>query len=47
MYELEETCVENFGVETEGKIPLGRPRNRWWENSEIYLREIGWRRLWD
>jgi hypothetical protein len=26
----------------EGRRPLGRPRRRWMENIEIYLREIGW-----
>jgi hypothetical protein len=25
-----------------GKRPLGRPRRRWVDNIEIYLREIGW-----
>jgi hypothetical protein len=26
----------------EGKRPLIRPRHRWVDNIEIYLREIGW-----
>jgi hypothetical protein len=26
----------------EGKRPLGRPRHRWVDNINIYLREIGW-----
>jgi hypothetical protein len=26
----------------EGKRPLGRPRRRWVDNIEIYLRKIGW-----
>jgi hypothetical protein len=26
----------------EGKRPLGRPRHRWLENINMYLREIGW-----
>jgi hypothetical protein len=26
----------------EGKIPLGKPRRRWVDNIEIYLRAIGW-----
>jgi hypothetical protein len=25
----------------EGKIPLGKPRRRWVDNIEIYLRAIG------
>jgi hypothetical protein len=28
--------------EPEGKRPLGKPRRRWVDNIEIYLREIGW-----
>jgi hypothetical protein len=45
------TCSRNGGkrngyrilVEnTEGKIPLGRPRRRWVENIKIDLREKGW-----
>jgi hypothetical protein len=28
--------------EPEGKRPLGRPRRRWVNNINIYLREIGW-----
>ena len=24
-----------------GKRPLGRPRNRWEDNSKMYLREVG------
>jgi hypothetical protein len=27
----------------EGKRPLGRPRRRWVDNIEKYLREIEWR----
>jgi hypothetical protein len=26
----------------EGRRPVGRPRRRWENNIEIYLREIGW-----
>jgi hypothetical protein len=26
----------------EGQRPLGRPRRRWVDNIEMYLREIGW-----
>jgi hypothetical protein len=26
----------------EGKRPLGRPRRRWMDNINIYLRELGW-----
>jgi hypothetical protein len=27
---------------TEGKRPLGTPRNRWVDNNKMDLREIGW-----
>jgi hypothetical protein len=27
---------------SEGKTPLGKPRHRWVDNIETYLREIGW-----
>jgi hypothetical protein len=27
---------------SEGKIPLGRPRRRWVSNIKMDLREIGW-----
>jgi hypothetical protein len=26
----------------EGKRPLERPRRRWLDNIQMYLREIGW-----
>jgi hypothetical protein len=26
----------------EGKRPLGKPRRRWVDNIEMYLRETGW-----
>jgi hypothetical protein len=26
----------------EGKIPLGRPRCKWFDNIKMDLREIGW-----
>jgi hypothetical protein len=26
----------------EGRMQLGRPRRRWVDNIEMYLREIGW-----
>jgi hypothetical protein len=26
----------------EGKRPIGRPRRRWVDNTELDLREIGW-----
>ena len=28
-------------VKTEGKRPLGRPRRRWEDNINMYLREVG------
>jgi hypothetical protein len=27
---------------SEGKIPLGRPRHRWWDNIKMDLREMVW-----
>jgi hypothetical protein len=27
---------------SEGKIPLGRPRRRWQDNTKIDFREVGW-----
>jgi len=27
--------------ETEGKIPLGRPRHRWEDNTKMDLQEVG------
>jgi len=38
----EETCIEGFGGEPEGKIPLGRPRSRWEDNIKMDLREVRW-----
>jgi hypothetical protein len=31
--------------EPEGRRPLGRPRRRWVDNIEMYLRDIGWHGL--
>jgi hypothetical protein len=28
--------------EPEGKRPLGRPRRKWEDNTEMDLRELGW-----
>jgi hypothetical protein len=28
---------------SEGKSPLGRPRNRWEDNIKVDLQEVGWR----
>jgi hypothetical protein len=29
-------------INSEGKIPLRRPRTMWVDNTEMDLREIGW-----
>jgi len=31
-YGGEDMCIENFGGESGGKRPLGRPRHRWEDN---------------
>ena len=43
-----ERCLQDFGGETEGKRPLGRPRHRWEDNSKMDLQEVelgAWTRL--
>jgi hypothetical protein len=32
-----------FGGETEGKRPLGRPRHGWENNIKMDFQEVGWR----
>ena len=32
------------GGETEGKSPLEKSRNRWEDNSEVDLKQLGWER---
>jgi hypothetical protein len=39
----EERCITSFGVETEGKRPLGRPRHRWDNNIKKDFQEVVWR----
>jgi hypothetical protein len=36
-----ERCLQGFGLKPEGKRPLGRPRHRWEDNTEMDLRDIG------
>ena len=36
-----ERCVQDFGGETWGKEPLGRPRRRWEDNIKIDLQVVG------
>jgi len=31
-YGEEDMCIEDFGAESDGKRPLGRPRYRWEDN---------------
>jgi hypothetical protein len=33
--------VQGFGGESEGKIPLGRPRCRWEDNIKKDIKEVG------
>ena len=37
----EERPIQDFGVEPEGKRPLGRPRRRWENNIKMDLQEVG------
>jgi len=42
MYGREEICIQDFGGETEGGRPLGRPRLRLKDIIKIVLHEVGW-----
>jgi hypothetical protein len=33
--------MQHFGWRPEGRRPLGRPRRRWKDNTEMDIREIG------
>ena len=35
-------CLHNFSLNLEGKIPLGRPRNRWMSSINMDLKETEW-----
>jgi len=37
----EERCIQDFGRETEGKRPFGKPRLRWEDNIKVDLQEVG------
>jgi hypothetical protein len=40
---MQEICIiQNFGLETSGKSPCGRPRQRLADNIELELKEIGY-----
>ena len=41
-YGGEDRCIQNFGGETLGKRPLGRPRHRWEDNNKMVLQEKGY-----
>jgi hypothetical protein len=41
-YGGKERCIQDFGWETEGRPPLGRPRRRWVDNIKMDLQEVGW-----
>ena len=34
-------CTQNLVEKLEGKRPLGRPRRRWEDNTNVELREVG------
>jgi hypothetical protein len=34
--------VQGFGVKTEGKRPLGRPRSRWEDDIIMDFKETSW-----
>jgi len=40
-YAGEESHIQGFGGETEGKKQLGRPRRRWEDNIKMDLQEVG------
>jgi hypothetical protein len=42
MYGGKERCIQDFGRETEGRRPLGRPRRRWDDNIKMDIKEAGW-----
>ena len=37
-----EKCIHDIGGETEEKRPLGRPKPRREDDTEMNLKEIGW-----
>jgi hypothetical protein len=39
---MAEDCIQDFGGNSKGKRPLGRPRSRLDDNIKMVLREIGW-----
>jgi hypothetical protein len=39
-------CLQDFGGQTRGKSPLGRPRRRWEDNIKMDLQEVGWVMDW-
>jgi hypothetical protein len=41
-YGRKERCIQVFVGTAEGKKPLGRPRGRWEDNTNIYQLEVGW-----
>jgi len=43
---MEERRVQGFGVEHEGKRPMGIPRRRWEDNSKMDLQELGLGEIW-
>ena len=40
-YGGEKSRIQDFGGETEGKRPFGRPRSRWEDNIKMDLQEVG------
>jgi len=39
-YGVEERPIKSFGRKTDGRNPLGRPKNRWQDNITIDLHEM-------
>jgi hypothetical protein len=42
MHGGKDRCIQDFGRDTLGKEPFGRPRRRWEDNIKMDLREVGW-----
>ena len=40
-YGKDDKCIQDFGGETWGKEPFGRPRHRWEDSIKMNLQEVG------
>jgi len=45
-YGGEDRCIQTLVGKPDGKRPLGRPRNRWEDNTKMHLKEVGWGMDW-